>query len=84
MDSEMLDRLKNSEFSGVTNVPEVTATFAKTAVKNKDEYINSAWNYLYTDWLKTSMFWNQMRRILKNIYVRVLADEYSTAMLVKR
>lgn len=53
---EILDKLKNSKFLELTNAPEVTAAFAKTTVKNNDEEINAAWNYLFTDWLKSSMF----------------------------
>lgn len=53
---ETLEKLKNSDFVGFTIIHEQTATFAKTTVKNNDDEINTAWDYLYIDWLKTSMF----------------------------
>lgn len=55
-DDETPEKLKNSSLVGMTVVPEINATFAKTAAKNIDDEINSAWDYLYIDWLKTSMF----------------------------
>ncbi|MCL2298995.1 MAG: helix-turn-helix domain-containing protein, partial [Firmicutes bacterium] len=36
--------------------PAFSGTFAKTACPNDEAEINAAWNYLYDDWLKTSMF----------------------------
>jgi len=36
--------------------PEITGTFAKTACPNIEDEINAAWDYLYDDWLRTSMF----------------------------
>ncbi|MDR0883747.1 MAG: helix-turn-helix domain-containing protein [Oscillospiraceae bacterium] len=35
---------------------EITGTFAKTICPNAEDAINAAWDYLYNDWLKTSMF----------------------------
>ncbi|MCL2106010.1 MAG: helix-turn-helix domain-containing protein [Oscillospiraceae bacterium] len=36
--------------------PAFTGTFAKTSCSNIELEINAAWDYLYDDWLKTSMF----------------------------
>lgn len=54
-----IERNDLSDLDGFTIgdfVPELTATFGKTTVKNIESEINSAWDYLYIDWLKTSMF----------------------------
>jgi AraC-like DNA-binding protein/predicted transcriptional regulator YdeE len=55
-DSESLDKLKSSVFVEPNLLPDVTLTFAKTTVKNEDDEIGLAWDYIYTNWLKTSMF----------------------------
>jgi len=36
--------------------PAAAGTFAMTACPNIEEEINAAWDYLYNDWLKTSMY----------------------------
>ena len=36
--------------------PAASGTFAMTACPNIEEEINAAWDYLYNDWLKTSMY----------------------------
>ena len=36
--------------------PAINGTFAKTSCQNIEAEINAAWDYLYNDWLKTSMF----------------------------
>jgi AraC-like DNA-binding protein/predicted transcriptional regulator YdeE len=36
--------------------PAISGTFAKTICPNTEDEINAAWDYLYNDWLKTSMF----------------------------
>lgn len=36
--------------------PATKGTFAKTTCPNNENAINTAWNYLYNSWLKTSMF----------------------------
>lgn len=36
--------------------PAMTGTFAKTSCENSEAAANAAWDYLYNDWLKTSMF----------------------------
>ncbi len=48
--------LKEVFFQPVKLIPSYPSVFAKTTVKNLDEAISSAWDYLYTDWLKASMF----------------------------
>ncbi len=55
-DSPTLNMLKDSAFKEISVLPEKTLTFAKTAVKNEDNEIGLAWDYLYINWLKTSMF----------------------------
>lgn len=37
-------------------VPGATATFATTTVRNDEEDISAAWDYLYSEWLQSSMF----------------------------
>jgi hypothetical protein len=37
-------------------VSQLNTTFAMTSVKNDENKINAAWNYLYTAWLQNSMF----------------------------
>ena len=36
--------------------PAITGIFAKTACANEEDEINAAWDYLFNDWLKTSMY----------------------------
>ena len=36
--------------------PAISGTFAKTTAPDMEDEINAAWDYLYNDWLKTSMF----------------------------
>jgi DNA gyrase inhibitor GyrI len=55
-DDYILNKLKNSFFQQVSIEPEITLTFAKTTVKNEDKEIEIAWDYIYTNWLKNSMF----------------------------
>ena len=42
------------ELAGVT--PYSTATFATSLVRNDEQRINAAWDYLYAEWLQHSMF----------------------------
>ncbi|MHB9106049.1 MAG: helix-turn-helix domain-containing protein [Armatimonadota bacterium] len=42
------------EIAGVT--PGSTATFATSLVRNDEQQINTAWYYLYAEWLQGSMF----------------------------
>jgi AraC-like DNA-binding protein len=44
------------ELAGVN--PCSTATFATSLVRNDEQRINTAWNYLYSEWLQYSMFEN--------------------------
>jgi AraC family transcriptional regulator len=55
-DSATLNKLKNSAFKETYVLPEMTLTYAKTTVQNEDTKIGLAWDYLYINWLKTSMF----------------------------
>ncbi len=43
-------------FREVEIFPEVSLTAAKVIVPNEEPEIGRAWNYLYTDWLRSSMF----------------------------
>jgi AraC-like DNA-binding protein/DNA gyrase inhibitor GyrI len=55
--SEMMrERLQKSIFvvKGIT--PPLKRLYAKTIVKNAEADINQAWNYLYSEWMKNSMF----------------------------
>jgi len=51
-----IKKIEQSEFNDLTLVPEYTAVFACTSVKNNEQAINAAWDYLYCHWLKNSMF----------------------------
>ncbi|MDF2800920.1 MAG: hypothetical protein K0S61_823 [Anaerocolumna sp.] len=51
-----INLLKNSDFREVNICSSYTNTFAKTTVKNLEKDINLAWDYLYLEWLKLSMF----------------------------
>ncbi|RAU92587.1 helix-turn-helix domain-containing protein [Paenibacillus sp. YN15] len=48
--------LRSKVFREVEIHPELSLTAAKTIVRNEEQEIGQAWNYLYTDWLKSSMF----------------------------
>jgi AraC-like DNA-binding protein/predicted transcriptional regulator YdeE len=52
----MIEALKESEFSGLEKIEGDKCVFAKTQCKNNEDEINAAWDYIYSDWLKTSMF----------------------------
>lgn len=51
-----MENLQNSKFDYIGTRPAYSATLAVTPTQNNDDRINAAWDYLYTDWLKTSMF----------------------------
>ncbi|MNC04018.1 DNA-binding transcriptional regulator SoxS [compost metagenome] len=53
---ELIDRFAGSVFREAAMHPEVSRTFAKTTVAHKEAEITSAWNYLYGEWLRLSMF----------------------------
>lgn len=55
-DSFILNKLEGSAFKEISILPEITLSFAKTTVKNEDNEIGLAWDYLYINWLRTSMF----------------------------
>lgn len=55
-DPIVLSELKSSVFHGAAVHPEIRQTFAKTGVINDETEIGLAWNYLYMNWLRTSMF----------------------------
>lgn len=55
-DPDVLNKLRNSVFVEVNVLPGTSLTFAKTTVKDDEQEIGLAWNYLYHSWLKTSMF----------------------------
>ena len=42
--------------SDAPDQPEISGAFAKTSCPNIEDEINAAWDYLYNDWLKASMF----------------------------
>lgn len=54
--AELLPMPVTSERTTLAVVPERTSLFAKTRVPNREEEINDAWDDMYSDWLKTSMF----------------------------
>lgn len=43
-------------FKVTCKVPGIDAIFAIVSVHNSEKLINSAWNYLYSEWLQKSMF----------------------------
>lgn len=49
-------QLLSQDFVICELTPSIATLYAKTTVVNIDEAISSAWNYLYMDWLNTSMF----------------------------
>ncbi len=53
---EMKESLTNSIFKEVCICEAYKDMFAKIKVKNVEQFINLAWDYLYLDWLKVSMF----------------------------
>ncbi len=53
---KIFEQLKGFDFVIGDVAPEITTAVAKTITKNIDEEINSSWDYLYIDWLRTSMF----------------------------
>lgn len=55
-DPVVLNLLSSSVFQEAKVLPEFRMTFAKTNVNNDETEISLAWNYLYMNWLKTSMF----------------------------
>lgn len=48
--------IQNSKFKVSSINPSIKCSYATTIVKNNESEINSAWNYLYTRWLKNSMY----------------------------
>lgn len=52
----VIDKLEQSDFVIHEKYPAITQTFATTMVKNNDNMINEAWDYIYFEWLSKSMF----------------------------
>ena len=52
----LVECLKNNGYQDIEKSPVRTAVFAALTVENTDESINRAWDYLYVDWLQSSMF----------------------------
>lgn len=50
------DMLKACGFEAMHNVSCFTSSFATSTVPNDEHKINSAWDYLYSEWLQNSMF----------------------------
>jgi len=50
------DILTSHGFEIAENIPCLSATFASSTIPNDKRKINSAWNYLYFEWLQNSMF----------------------------
>ena len=48
--------LEQYGFKVTRETPCFNATFATSTVKNNEQKINAAWNYLYSEWLQNSMF----------------------------
>ena len=48
--------LKPHGFEISYEIPYYTSLFAISTVKNEEQKINAAWDYLYTQWLQNSMF----------------------------
>ncbi|HEX3078275.1 MAG TPA: AraC family transcriptional regulator [Lachnospiraceae bacterium] len=55
-DYELISILEGSDFQDIDIEESQTDMYAKTVSKNKEVDINLAWDYLYQDWLKVSMF----------------------------
>lgn len=53
---ELINRFAGSVFQETAVHPAFTRTFAKITVNNNEAEITSAWNYLYGEWLRVSMF----------------------------
>ncbi|WP_058301520.1 helix-turn-helix domain-containing protein [Gorillibacterium timonense] len=52
----LLEQIRKSEFIFSSLKPPGTSMYAKTIVKNDEAEINDAWEYLYSQWMKNSMF----------------------------
>jgi len=48
--------LTSHGFERPQEVPEFAAMFATSTIRNDEAKINAAWDYLYADWLRNSMF----------------------------
>ena len=55
-DGDIPKTLINSDFKSCEIISEYKCVFAKTGCRNDEEEINTAWDYIYTVWLKASMF----------------------------
>ncbi len=53
---DIINVLKSSEFQEIRIELPKTDVYAKITVKNTEREINLAWDYLYLEWLKISMF----------------------------
>ena len=53
---DLYGRLKKSPFSDAAFLPGQTVTHVKTTAAYHEDTINKAWDYLFTTWLRTSMF----------------------------
>ncbi|RCX22702.1 AraC-like DNA-binding protein [Fontibacillus phaseoli] len=62
--------LQNGGFVKVEKVPGFSATFAMASVQNNEVQIGSAWDYLYGNWLKTSMFEQEDRPYFEEYILR--------------
>lgn len=77
-DKGILEALKNSSFQEVNICHPYSDMFAKIKVKNLEKEINLAWDYLYLEWLKVSMFEQSIRSYFeeyicnKNIIKRLI------------
>ncbi|WDV46457.1 helix-turn-helix domain-containing protein [Clostridiaceae bacterium M8S5] len=54
--NKYIDILEKSIFREIKSSPPNTLTYATLTVQNDEESINNGWNYLYTHWIKNSMF----------------------------
>ena len=54
--SGLYERLNKSPFSDAAFLPGQTVTHVKTTASYHEDTINKAWDYLFTTWLRTSMF----------------------------
>lgn len=50
------DKIKSYGFETMQEIPYSTAIFATSTVRNDEQKINAAWDYLYSTWLQNSMF----------------------------
>lgn len=55
-DDSSMKALEGSKLRGFKIYEPYSHMFAMTTSQNVDDEINAAWDYLYVDWLKTSMF----------------------------